>query len=85
MHSAAEAMLNASSSTEPSHVWQVAMLLLVAMGVTVVTTMATAPTEETTTQAMIVATVALLKETMAMVAMEATLLVVSHFPRLDQL
>ena len=54
------------------------MLLSVAMGVTVVTTMATTLMEETTTQGMTVATVALLKETTAMVAMEAMPLVVSH-------
>ena len=56
------------------------MLLLVAMGVMVVTTMATTPMEETTTQAMTVAMAALLKATMAMVAMEAMLSVVSHVP-----
>ena len=54
-----------------------AMLRLVAMGVMVVTTMVTTPMEETTTVATTVATVALPQASMEMVAMEATLLVVS--------
>ena len=56
-----------------------AMLLLVAMAATVVTTMVTMPTEETTTAVATVAMVALPEATMAMVAREATLLVVSVF------
>ena len=54
-----------------------AMLLLVATGVTEVITMATPPMEETTTQATTVATGALPKATMAMVAVEGRLLAVS--------
>ena len=53
-------------------------MLLAAMVVTVVMATATMPMEETTTRAMAVATVALLKETTATVAMEAMPLVVSH-------
>ena len=53
------------------------MLLLVAMGVMGVTTMATTPMEGTTTLATIVEMVALPGATMAMVAMEGMLLAVS--------
>ena len=55
------------------------MLLEVAMGATAVTTMATMPMEETTTEATIVETVALPEATMETVDGEATLLVVSVF------
>ena len=55
----------------------VEMLLLVAMGATAATTIATTPMEETGTGVTTVVMAALLKATMAMVAREATLLVVS--------
>ena len=57
---------------------QATTLLLVATGVTVVTTMATMPTEETTIRATPVVTVGLPKGTTATVALEAMPLVVSH-------
>ena len=57
----------------------VAMLFLVVLGVMVVTTMATLPMEEASTQATSVVMVALLQATMATVAMEALPLVVSPF------
>ena len=53
------------------------MPLLEAMGATVVTTTVTMPMEEVATVVTTVAMAALLKATMAMVAMEAALLVVS--------
>ena len=56
-----------------------ATLLMVAMGVTVVTTTVTMPTEETTTVATTVATVVKPQATMAMVAMGAALTVVSLY------
>ena len=55
----------------------VAMLSKVVLGVTVVTTTATLPMEETSTQATSVVTVALLQATTATVAMEELLLAVS--------
>ena len=51
---------------ELMHVWQEAMLLLVAMGAMGATTMATMPMEETTTAATTVGTVALPEATMAL-------------------
>ena len=55
----------------------VAMLLLVVLGVMVVTTMATMPMEDASTQATSVVMAALLQATMVMVAMEVLPLVVS--------
>ena len=49
------------------------------LGVMAAITMATSPMEETSTQATSAVTVAMLQATMAMVAMEALLLVVSVF------
>ena len=63
---------------QPIILRQVVMLLLVAMEVMVATTMATMPMEEMTIQATTAAMVALLKETTAMVAMEAMQSVVSQ-------
>ena len=53
------------------------MQLLVVLGVTVATTMVTMPREEVATAVTSVETVVWLQETMATVAMEALLLVVS--------
>ena len=57
-----------------------ATLLMVAMGVTVVTTTVTMPTEETTTVATTVATVVKPQATMAMGAVLTVVILLSKFP-----